>query len=166
MNIVPKIILIFAGSLVALGGVAWLGLQIQPKNFPLTAEKNWSPAKVDLPSDLPQPVRRYLQTIKLDQNLPAMQSAIIWGRPRGRIGGIWLPFRHKSFYTPGQFYRQMEITWFGFPVMKVVDSYLGEEGQQTMNGKVSANGEGFSQAACLGMWAEEAVWMPSVDWRL
>jgi len=162
MNIVPKIILTFAGSLVALVGVAWLGLQVQPRNFLISAEKNWSPAKISLPSDLPQPVKHYLQTITLDQNLPAMQSAIIWGRPWGRIGGIWLRFRHKSFYTSGQFYRQMEITWFGYPMMKVADSYLDGVGQQTMNGEVSATGKEFSQAACLGMWAEEAVWMPSV----
>lgn len=106
MNIVLSVLLAI-GVLIGLG---WLGLQIPPKPFPLSPEGTRSSEVVELPPDLPVPVRRYFEAA-LGDRVPAIESAALWGRGRLKLKGLWFPVRFRAYYRPGQeFVRTMEIT--------------------------------------------------------
>lgn len=115
---------------------------------------------VELPSNLPKPVYRHFSAT-LGSQVPKIESAVVWGKARFRISGLWMPVRFKAHYVPGQdFYRYMEVTWFSLPILKGSDSYLNGEGVLNIAGNVET-GEKIAQGQNLAVWAE-AVLMPSV----
>jgi len=144
-------------------GTGWVGLQVEPKGFPPHPEKTQDLGRVELPSGLPGPVRCYFEAA-LGEEIPRIESAVLWGRGRLRIKGLWFPVRFKAYYRPGRsFSRRMEITWFGFPLLRGVDSYLDGRGKLEITGLISLSetGEKIDQAQNLVLWGE-AIWTPSV----
>ena len=153
---------VFLG-LALLVGMGWVGLQVEPKGFPPHPEKTRDRGRVELPSGLPAPVRRYFEAA-LDGQAPKIESVVLWGRGRLRIKGLWFPVRFKAYYLPGRsFSRQMEITWFGLPVLRGVDSYIDGRGGLKITGLINLEetGEKIDQAQNLVLWGE-AIWTPSV----
>ncbi len=158
MSTLGKVIAVIAGSLAALVGIGWVGLRIPPKGFPPPAAKTQDRGSVRLPDNLPEPVYRHFKAT-LGDEVPKIESAVVWGRASIKTG-LWMPLRFKAYYIPGQhFYRYMEITWFGLPMVKGTDSYLNGEGVMNIAGNISS-GEKINQGQILALWAE-AVWMPS-----
>jgi hypothetical protein len=151
------------GSIAALAVIAWLGFQILPKNFPPHPEKTKEIGSLELPSDLPKPIQEYLEATFIKRAYK-LESAVIWGRARFKMAGLWMPVRFRAHYLPGQdFYRYMEITWFGLPLLRGYDSYINGEGMLKMWGlrRISEMGEKINQSQNLTAWAE-AMWMPSI----
>ena len=119
-----------AGSFLAsLVGVGWLGLRVKPAPFPPHPERTPTLGTAELPSDLPEPVRRHFQAT---------------------LGG--------------EFRRDMEITWFGIPVLRGTDAFLVGQGSLMITGllNVSSRGGKLDQGQNLAMWAEAPFTTPSV----
>lgn len=159
MKRLPKIFIGLAGTLVALAGIGWVGLQITPPNFPAPTAPTQDRGIVAVPTDLPAPVRRYF-AVAFHNQVPRVDSLIAWGRARANFG-IWMPLRFQLYHRPGQaFQRNMEVTWFGWPVLKALDQYLAGKG---MTGPANnlATGPKVEQGANLILWAE-ATFYPSL----
>jgi hypothetical protein len=140
-----------------------VGLQIMPKSFSPHHEKTPDMHWIELPSDLPKPVYRHFATTLGDQ-IPEINSAVVSGKARFKFSGIWMPVRFKAYYIPGRdFYRYMEITWFGLPILKGQDSYINQEGSLRIGGMLNIfeQGDKINQGQNLAMWGE-GVFAPSV----
>jgi hypothetical protein len=146
--------------LLVLIGVFTLGLVIPPRPY----RKHPAPSQPGEPTplrpDLPEPVRRhFVETI--GETPPIMETAVVWGRGKACIRGVWVPFRFRGWYRSGEaFLRRMEVTWFQRPVLRGIDSWINGRGLFEMAGRVES-GERIDQGQVLSMWAD-AVWMPSV----
>jgi hypothetical protein len=163
MNKVKKAALITGGGLAAVGGLAYVGLKIPPGSFPPPEEITRLYDQVKFSGEFPDPVKYHL-TGTFGEKVPVIQTAIVWGQARYKINGINLPMRFKTYYLPGQhFYRDMEITWYGRPIIRGYDYFLFGEGRLEANGLMNLYqaGEKTTQAQVLSMWAE-AMWMPSI----
>lgn len=159
MGRLTKFIVALVGSLVALAGIGWLGLQIAPQPVRPSTDEPQDLGAVDIPADLPAPVRRYLEVIS-GGRLPHIESLAAWGRARANFG-IWMPLRFQLFHRPGQaFRRDMEVTWFGLPVLKALDLYLDGKGMTGPVGNLET-GPQVDQGANLILWAEASL-MPSL----
>lgn len=153
---------VFLG-LALLVGMGWVGLQVKPKGFPPHPEETRDLGMAEHPAGLPGPVRRYFEAA-LGEQTPRIESAVLWGRGRLRIKGLWFSVRFRAYYLPERsFSRRMEITWFGFPLLRGVDSYLDGRGKLEIAGLISLSetGEKIDQAQNLVLWGE-AIWTPSV----
>jgi hypothetical protein len=154
------------GSLALLGGVGWLGLQVGPAPFPPHPKRTRELGTAELPPDLPEPVRRHFRAT-LGEEVPRIETAVVWGRGRFNLNGLWFPMRFKSYNVAGrEFRRDMELTWFGAPVFRGYDAYLDGKGTLKITGlfgliKVSGEGEKFDQGDNLAMWAEAPFTTPS-----
>jgi hypothetical protein len=94
-------------------GIGWLGFQIKPRPFSVQSRRHYR-GTIDLPPDLPEPVRRHFLTIA-GPHVPCVESVVVWGRGKIRRG-LWLPIRTWVAHVPGyDFRRYMEVTWFGRP---------------------------------------------------
>ncbi len=159
MKRLPKILIGITGALFALAGIGWAGLQIAPQNFPPPTVPTTDLGTIAVPTDLPAPVRRYL-AVAFNNQVPRVESLITWGRARANFA-VWMPLRFQLYHRPGQaFQRNMEVTWFGLPVLKALDQYLDGKG---MTGPINnlATGPKVDQGANLILWAE-ATFYPSL----
>jgi hypothetical protein len=159
-----KTILATGSSLALVAGIGWLGLRVKPAPFPTHPERTPELSTAHLPSELPEPVRRHFRAT-LGARVPRIESAVVWGRADFNVGGLWTRMRFKGYYVPGRaFRREMEITWFGVPILRGSDAYLGGEGSLEITGLVntSSRGENFDQGQNLAMWAEAPFTTPSV----
>ncbi len=159
MNRLNKIIVGLAGGIIALISIAWAGLQIPPRNFPPPTDQPQDLGTVAAPANLPTPVHRYFQ-VAFGERVPRVESMVAWGRARAQFG-IWMPLRFLLYHRPGQaFERDMEVTWFGIPVLKALDRYIKGKG---MTGPINNldTGPKVDQGANLILWAE-ATFYPSL----
>jgi hypothetical protein len=158
-----KIISVFFCTIMILLIIAGLGFHIGPKSFPPYHDTTPELVTVPLPSDLPAPVERYLNTIMGDQ-IPVIESAVVWGRGKSKIFHVWMPVRFKGCYIPSQeFYRDMEVTWYRIPIITGHEFYLKEGGVfQTQDiFTMDVTDEKITHGQNLIMWSE-AVLIPSV----
>ena len=156
---VSKVIVGIIGGLVAIGGIGWIGLQVPPANFPAPSEKAEDRGMVAAPPDLPAPVRCYF-AVAFHNQVPRVESMVAWGRARANFG-LWMPLRFHLYHQPGQaFKREMEVTWFGIPVLKALDQYINGVG---MTGPVgnAETGPQVNQGSNMILWAE-APFYPSL----
>ena len=163
MNGIFTVIISIIGITVIFLGIIWLGFQIEPKIFSPHPEKTNDAGTVDVLPDIPALVKRYYDAAA-GSMVPVIKSAVVWGKGKLRINGIWMPVRFKAYYLPGQaFIRYLEVTWFGKTVLKVRDSYMNGEGVLKTNGllNMTETGEKIDQGQNLAMWGE-SVFMPSV----
>lgn len=144
--------LIALAILIALAGLAALGFAIPPRPFrPHPAPSRPGPLR-PLPADLPEPVLRYLRQTA-GESLPGIRTAVVWGRGRASIRGVWLPLRFKAWFRAGEsYYRRIEITWYQRPVLRGVDYYIGGEGVVEVGGR-ERRGPRITQSQLLSLWA-------------
>jgi hypothetical protein len=160
-----KISLIIAGIIIGLFLIAWLGLRIQPSSFASFAQQQFAQQsreldKIQLPADLPAPVERFYRTL-YGERLPIIETAVVSGRGRLRIKGITFPARFRFTHKTGEAYRHyIETTFYGLPLLKVNEHYLGGNARLELPFGIS-EGPKINQGANLALWAE-AIWMPSV----
>lgn len=166
MRKAARMVLAAAGSLALLVGVGWLGLQVKPKPFPPHPERTPELNTTELPSDLPEPVYRHFRAT-LGEQVPRIETAVVWGRGEFSLMGLWFPMRFKSYHVAGrEFRRDMELTWFGLPVFQGYDAYIDGKGALEFTGllgllNVSDEGEKIDQADNLVVWAEAPFTTPS-----
>lgn len=159
MRTFGKIALWLTGGLAVLAGVGWTGLQVSPRTVAPDVDAPQDLGAVDIPADLPAPVRRYLQ-VAVGEQIPRVESMVTWGRARANFG-LWMPLRFQLYHRPGRdFRRDMEVTWFGLPVLRAVDQYLNGVGMTGPVGNVES-GARVDQGANLILWAEASL-MPSL----
>lgn len=154
-----KIVAGVAATLAALIGIGWAGLQVAPANLPPPTTPSKARGTIAVPPDLPAPVRRYF-AVAFNNQVPRVDTLVTWGRARANFG-VWMPLRFQLYHRPGQaFQRNMEVTWFGLPVLKALDQYLDGKG---MTGPMNnlATGPKVDQGANLILWAE-ATFYPSL----
>jgi hypothetical protein len=158
-SLIGKVVIGIVGGVAVLAGIGWAGLQVSPSNLPPPVDVPRDLGPVEIPSNLPGPVRRYFQ-VALGDQAPRIESLVACGRARANFG-LWLPLRYRLVHRPGYaFERYMEITWFGLPVLKAIDRYVGGVGMTGPVGK-AATGPAIDQGANMILWAEAPL-MPSL----
>ena len=116
---------------------------------------------VPLPDGLPAPVSRFFKTIFGDR-VPVVESAVITGRAKMRVGGLPFPCRFRFTHLAGRDYRHyIEAAVLGIPVMKVNEWYLDGKSRLELPFGVVENEPKIDAAANLGLWAE-SIWLPSI----
>lgn len=159
MNPISIVTWIIAG-LVGLAILAWLGLRLPAQPFPPHATGPQESTTVALPAGLPPPVDRFYRDLYGDA-VPVIDTAVVSGTARLRIRGITMPARFRFVYDVGHAYRHLiETTFFGFPVLKVDESFIEGSARMELPFGVVENEPRIDQAANLGLWAE-AVWFPA-----
>lgn len=156
-----KAILIMFDIVVVLLFLGWLGLQINPKPFPLFPERTPELKTVPLLDGLPAPVERFYKTAYGD-GIPIVKTVVIQGRARISPFGIKLPARFIFVHNAGKDYRHyIEATWFGLPILKVDEGYVDQKSFfESPMGNIYDDAS-TNQAANLAVWAE-AEWFPSI----
>ena len=141
--------------------VGWIGLQVEPDEFPDYPEETPPLDTVPLPDDLPEPVARVYRTITGGDTVPVIESAVLTGPARLRLAGITLNSRYRFTHEAGHNYRHyIETTLFGYPVMKVNEAFLDGHGQMELPFGTEEGME-IDQGANLALWGE-AVWFPTL----
>lgn len=159
--------LVVAGSAAALAGVGWLGLQVAPAPPPPHPGETPELDEIELPPGLPEPVRRYYRAT-VGREVPKTETAVVWGRGEFRLNGVWFPARFGAYYDVSgrAFRRDMELTWFGRPVFRGRDTFIGGKGVLRITGlfgilDLTYEGEKVDQGANLAMWGEILCYAPS-----
>lgn len=146
------------GVLIVVGALLALGFALPPRPFRPHPAPSQTGQPRELPADLPEPLRRHL-TETAGGAPPEMTTAVIWGRGRARIRGVWLPLRFKLWYRPGQAYtRRIEMTWFQRPLLSGIERFSGGRGLYDMGGR-EERGVRIDQALALTLWTQ-LVWLP------
>nr|WAI02812.1 MAG: hypothetical protein OI862_00020 [Candidatus Methanoperedens sp.] len=164
MSSILTITIILVSIVAVLLTIAWLGFQIEPESFPTHPETTKDEGAVNVSPDIPEPVKRYFEATA-GSHVPVIRSAVVWGKAKLRINGIWMPVRYKTYDLSGlAFYRYMEVTWFGWTILKVSDVYRNGNGFTKIEGllNMTETGEKIDQGSNLALWAE-IVFIPSVS---
>ncbi|HLM54574.1 MAG TPA: DUF6544 family protein [Pyrinomonadaceae bacterium] len=154
--------LIAASAVGAVGLLARAGLRVRPSPFPPFGGRAPEPDRVPLPPGLPEPVARFYRRV-YGESVPSIRSAVITGRARMRLGGLSFPGRFRFTHDAGRGYRHyIEATFFGLPLMKVNETYLGGSARLELPFGVTEGGPKVDQGANLALWAESAFWLPAL----
>lgn len=151
------------GTLLALGGLGWLGLQIRPAPFAAVAGPAAAPETVALPAGLPAPVERFYR-LRYGERVPLIETAVVTMRGRMRPAGpIWFPMRARFSHVAGQSYRHyIEATFFGVPIMRVNEWYADGAGKGELPWAAVEHNPKWDQAANLALWFEAIEWFPAI----
>lgn len=162
INTMKKVAAILTLVVAALAGLLWLGFRIPPRRFDPFPGGAVAFETVPLPDGLPAPVERYYRQLYGDE-IPVITSAVISGRARMRPAGpFYLPARFRFTHDAGQGYRHyIEVTFFGFPIMKINERFLDGEGIMEIPMAGAFQGPKINQGGNLGLWSEN-IYMPSV----
>lgn len=157
-----RIVTLIAVILVVTVLFVLLGLWVQPRPFPeVDLPRLEQAAALNLPPGLRAPVARFYQRL-YEEQIPHVGSAVISGRARMRIAGVTFPARFRFTHLAGEGYRHyIEATLFGFPVMRVNESYLDGNARLELPFGVTEGEPKVAQGANLALWAE-SIWFPTV----
>jgi hypothetical protein len=145
-------------SLLCLIGLITLGFHIVPRPFRPHAVLPKTASRQPFLNQLPEPVQKHFLAT-LGENPSQVQSAVVWGRGRVYIQGLWFPMRFKTWYRPGEAYaRRMEITWFQRPVFR---SWMRWVPKSNAHDDAASHKAKDDPNRIFYLWSE-AVWMPSV----
>lgn len=155
-----RLLLLATAIILGLFLIGWIGLQIPPKPLPEFSQQSGEVETQTLPDGLPIPVENFYRQV-YGNMVPVIESAVLTGRAKMRIKGITFPARFRFAHDAGQGYRHyMELTWFGFPIMKVNEYYLGGASRLELPFGVE-EGAKIEQGANLALWGE-SMWYPSI----
>lgn len=156
-----KFILIALALIAGILVLGWLGLQFKPRPFAPYPQTTPPLETAPLPSGLPAPVARFYKVVYGDK-VPVIRTAVMKGRAEISPFGVRLPARFLFVHNAGRDYRHyIEATWFGFPLMKVNESYVNGDSHFELPVGTFENDPSITQGAVLGLWAE-ASWFPSI----
>ena len=144
----------------ALAGLVSLGFALRPRPYRPHPVPSHPGDPAPFRPGLPEPVARHFRET-IGEQPRQIASAVVWGRGRACIRGIWMPLRFKSWYLPGEsFMRRVEVTWFTRPVMRGVETFRDGKGFFELGGsKDEGPHRDFNEQ--VAMWAE-TLWLPSV----
>lgn len=150
-----------AGAAVAVGtGVA---LRQAVKRLPEPFEASplrTEPMTAQPMPDLPDPVRRYLQTVAPE--VPLMTSAVVTGRLTMRLGAVAVPGRWRFTHEVGVGYRHdFELTLYGRRVATGTETFVHGHARLDLPTGLVANETRIDSASAQSLWGE-FVWLPSV----
>jgi hypothetical protein len=162
VNLLLKIFWIVLASLTTLIALTWIGLQVQPASFPAFPQTQGKLETIPFPVGLPAPVAKFYRKL-YGEKIPVIRSAVISGHAALRpVGPISLPSRFRITHIAGQDYRHyIEATIFGFPIMKINESYVKAWSRMEMPWGTTENDPRANQGANLAIWAE-ALWFPAI----
>lgn len=154
-----RIIKVIIGVLVALLVFGYIGLRIPSKNFKVDEIKMQSQIQHNMGIKVPDALREYAAKA-FAGDVYEIKNSVVWGKAKLNVKGIWMPARFITYYIPGEgFFRYIEITWFGIPIINGYDLYCGEKADFCMAGQ-KETGEKIEQGQNLALWAE-TVWSPT-----
>lgn len=160
MRILLRVLTVLLMVLLALGGLAYVGLQVQPKPFAPYPEATPKLKTVPVPN-LPDPVARFY-AVAVGDRAPVIESVVLSGSGSIRLNGLRFPSRYRFTHQAGQGYRHyMEATVFGLPLFKVNEWYLHGHARMELPVGVIENEAKSDQAANLTLWAE-SITLPSL----
>jgi len=138
------------------------GLRMQSAPFPTYTGLPAPVTTVPIPAGLPEPVERFYRMHHGDE-VPEYHSVVVSMRGTLRFMGITLPARLRFSHIAGQDYRHyIEATFYGYPVMKVNEHYLGGHSRLELPFRVVENDPKVDSAANQGLWAETFAFFPAV----
>ena len=156
-----RILLGIVATVAALLGIGWLGLRVPAAPYETPTDAPGLTERVPLADDLPIPVARYAEAVFGD-NVPVVTSAVVVGRGRLRLNGLSLPARFRFYHDAGQaYYHDIQVTWFGRPVLTVDERYLNGVALMSVPGDLIEDEPNVNAAANQALWGE-AIWLPSV----
>ena len=161
VQILATAAVIVLAVLFGLAYILWFGLKILSRPFPPHAEPTRDAGTVAVPDGLPAPVCRHFAAL-FGGSVTRTDSAVIWGRGKVRTSGLWTPLRFRTHASAGvAFTRRAEITWFGIPIVRSVDSYIEGQGRLAASGIISRSmtGDEMGLSQLMILWTE-AVWTP------
>jgi hypothetical protein len=145
---------------IGLVGLFTLGFAISPRPYRAHPVPTHLGELTPMQPDIPEPVRRHF-TETVGAVAPRIDTAVVWGRGRFCVRGVWIPLRYKTWYRAGDaYFRRMEGTFFTRPVMSGTDRYVQGQGDFSLGEQVEHSEEG-NRSQALVLWAE-MVWLPSV----
>jgi hypothetical protein len=149
------------GALVALGAPGLAGASSQARPLPPPGQAR-DLGEVDLPPDLPEPVRRHYLASVGSSRVPVVETFALWGRARMKRDPLpWMPVTFWSEHRVGWSGLQLlGVTWFGIPVLRGRDFYSSGRGEMEI-GRQRVSGPEIDQGENLFLWAEVAL-VPSV----
>lgn len=163
MNVLFRVLLTSAAVLVVLVALAWLGLQVPAAAWP-TAALPPAPATVSIPAGLPAPVERYARAVYGDE-LPVIDTAVVYGRARLAPTGMYLPSRFRFYYdrASASHYHHIEVLWYRLPLLRIHER--NREGVGILDlgplGRVE-DAPNTNIAGQQGFWAEVLAWVPAM----
>lgn len=163
MRVIYWVLLVIFAPIALLLLIGWLGLRWLPKPFPPYARRPVAlPEPAEYVPNLPEPVRRAFEAV-LPNGPQHITSAVVTGRAVLRIKGLKLHARFRFIHQAGRNYRHyFEVTWFGIPILKANESFIGGYGRMALGPMGTFEGTStLRQAATLGLWAE-SIWLPSL----
>lgn len=112
---------------------------------------------VPLQDDLPTVLAEHLDPDG-DGLVPRMDTVALWGRARLRLGrSPWLPARMVTRHRVGRdFASDIDLTWYGQPILHVVDAYVKGRGFAGRAGRPDLGHE-IDQGANLFLWCEATL---------
>ena len=115
---------------------------------------------VPLDENVPPLLAQHLD-IDQDGYVPRMDTIALWGRAKVRIGKLPpLPVRMLTRHRIGQdFASDISVTWYGRPVLAVIDAYVRGRGMAGRERRADVGNE-IDQGANLFLWSE-GVLIPS-----
>ena len=96
--------------------------------------------------------------------VPNIQTAVIWGHARIKRLGLWVPSRFQAYYQAGKaFYRAVQLTWFGQPIITGHAALLDGQGELFASGMYSLDecSMEITQSQVLSLWAD-SLYTPSI----
>lgn len=161
MHVLIRLLVLLLVLLVALGALAFTGLQVRPKPFPPYPEATPPLRSVPVPEGLPAPVARFY-AVAVGEQAPVIRSAVLSGEGSIRLNGLRFPARFRFTHEAGQGYHHyIEATLFGRPLFKVNEWYLDGKARMELPVGVIENDAKTDQAANLTLWGE-SIALPSL----
>ena len=148
-----KIIFWIFGILITLFVIGIVGILIPDRALRIENLKPRDLGTFRLSDSLPAPTRDYYLAA-IGQELPIIDSALLWGRAKIKLAGFRIPIRWKQYFKAGKSFQWLaEITWFGITIFKADDQYIDKRGRMII-GKKIFEGEDFDQGENARLWAE------------